>query len=195
MAQSERFQRAIECIDEENRRDPHGISVGGVEQPREWVYSTWVTEWVLKLRPEAPEAMLLAARSQHICRWMIPRASYEMNRAGYLKWRADLKKFHAARTAEILQANGYPDEVIARVRALNLKENLASDPECQVIEDALCLVTLEHQVEAMIEKTDSDKMTEIIRKTWKKMSASAREHALGLPVVERHGELFRAAVG
>ena len=195
MAQSERFQRAIECIDEENRRDPHGISVGGVEQPREWVYSTWVTEWVLKLRPEAPEAMLLAARSQHICRWMIPRASYEMNRAGYLKWRADLKKFHAARTAEILQANGYPDEVIARVRALNLKENLASDPECQVIEDALCLVTLEHQVEAMIEKTDSDKMTEIIRKTWEKMSASAREHALGLPVVERHGELFRAAVG
>ncbi|MCP5094775.1 MAG: DUF4202 domain-containing protein [Chloroflexi bacterium] len=49
------------------------------------------------------EALQIAARTLHIRRWEIPRESYPRNRTGYLKWRTNLKYFHANKTAEIMQ--------------------------------------------------------------------------------------------
>ena len=195
MTEAERFQKALERFDEENSRDPHRVIVEGVSHPHELLYSQRLTEWVLRLSPEASEALRLAARSQHLCRWMIPRASYEMTRAGYLRWRADLKKFHAERSAEILREIGYPEPLVERVQALNLKRDLGHDPECQTLEDALCLVTLQYQLSDLIEKTHPEKMVEILRKTWKKMSPLAREHALKLPFSDRERELIGLALG
>ena len=56
--------------------------------------------------PKASEPLRLAARCQHLCRWMIPRDSYPMTRAGYLKWREDLKHFHAEKAGAILRELG-----------------------------------------------------------------------------------------
>jgi hypothetical protein len=189
-----RFETALQRIDGENGKDPHFIQVDGALIPSELLYSQWVSDWVLRLCPQATEALQLAARSQHICRWMIPRKSYEMTRAGYLKWRADLKQFHAKKSGEILADAGYPEEFITRVQALNLKANLAGDPECQTLEDALCLVTIQHQLAGLMEKTDSGKMLEIVRKTWKKMSPEARNHALALPLPEEEKRLIQTAL-
>ena len=189
-----RFQEALRRFDEENARDPNSVTVDGTPRPRELVYAEWVTEWVLRLAPNAPETLRLAARCQHLCRWMIPRNSYPMDRAGYLRWREDLKKFHAQKAGEILSEVGYSEETIARVRELNLKKNLTGDPECQILEDALCLVTLEYQLADLVEKTDPDKMVSILRKTWRKMSPAAREHALKLSFSEREMELIGRAL-
>src|SRR5512138_1630315 len=113
-----RFENAIRKFDEENSRDPNLENVESRMVPRELIYAQWLTNWVLKLKPDASEELLLAARSQHICRWMHPRDSYPMTRAGYLKWRENLKKFHARRAGEILANAGYPQAVIARVQSL-----------------------------------------------------------------------------
>jgi len=194
MNDRERFQRALERFDEENSRDPHQVIVNGEAHPRELLYAQRLTEWVLRLAPDASETLRLAARSQHLCRWMIPRNSYEMTRAGYLRWRADLKQFHAGKSAGILREIGYVDDVIQRVRDLNLKKGLGKDPECQVLEDALCLVTLQYQLTELVAKTDPEKMVEILAKTWKKMSPAAREHALKLPFPDREKELIGRAL-
>lgn len=188
------FEKALHRIDGENGKDPHCIQVDGVSVPSELLYSKWVTEWVLRLSPQASEALRLAARCQHVCRWMIPRKSYEMTRTGYLKWRADLKQFHAKKSGEILAEAGYQDNMITRVQALNLKNNLAADPECQTLEDALCLVTIEHQLAGLMERTEPEKMLRIVRKTWKKMSPKAREHALELPLSEAETALIQKAL-
>lgn len=163
-----RFAAAIRRFDEENARDPNTAPAEGGPLPYELFYAQRLTEWVLRLCPDASEALLLAARGQHLCRWMIPRSSYEMTRAGYLKWRADLKEFHARQSAEILQETGYPRAMIERVRSLNLKRDLGRDPEVQVLEDALCLVTLQHQLGDLLRKTEPEKLVTILRKTWKK---------------------------
>ena len=170
------------------------MTVGGLAQPYELLYSKWVFEWVLRLCPQPSEALLLAARCQHICRWMIPRKSYPMTRVGYLKWRADLKQFHAQKSAGILRETGYAEDVIARVGELNLKKNLANDPECQVLEDALCLVTLQHQLTDLIDKTEPEKMAGILQKTWRKMSPTARDEALALPYSDRETALLKRAL-
>jgi hypothetical protein len=184
------FHQVLRRFDDENARDPNLITIGGTVQPRELFYAQRLTEWVLRLCPEASEVLQLAARCQHICRWMIPRNSYPMTRAGYLRWREELKRFHAQKSSEILREAGYPGEMIARVRELNLKKNLGEDPECQVLEDALCLETLQYQLGDLMDKTEPDKMVAILQKTWKKMSPAARQEALGLSFSDREKELL-----
>lgn len=192
---SPRFYEALRRFDQENEQDPNLIVSEGVAHPQELFYAKRLTEWVLRLDPEASEHLLLAARCQHICRWTIPRNSYEMTRAGYLRWRNDLKQFHAGKSAEILREVGYDEDTVARVRDLNLKKQLGRDPDCQILEDALCLVTLQYQLVDLVAKTDPGKMVEILRKTWKKMSRSARDHALRLDFSETEKRLIEQALG
>jgi hypothetical protein len=189
-----RFSEAFRRFDEENRNDPNLVIVEGVAHPQELLYAERLTDWVLRLAPDASEHLLLAARSQHIRRWTVPRAYYEMTRAGYLKWRADLKQFHAAQSAEILGKVGYDQETIQRVRDLNLKKLLGRDPDTQVLEDALCLVTLQYQLTDLVAKTDPAKMVDILRKTWKKMSQAARYQALALVYSDLEKQLLEQAL-
>jgi len=170
----QQFDAAIRRFDQENAHDPNREVVEGQPRPRELVYAEWLTEWVLRLAPEASEALRLAARSQHLCRWQIPRESYPMTRPGYLQWRADLKKFHAYKAGEILRAVGYPAEMISRVQELNLKQNFPQDPECRVLEDALCLVFLERQFAVLAAKSSDDKMVNALQKSWRKMTPTAQ---------------------
>jgi hypothetical protein len=188
-----RFQQVLRKFDDENARDPNLVVIDGTAHPRELVYAQRLADWVLRLCPKASEALQLAARSQHICRWMIPRNSYPMTRAGYLRWREELKRFHAQKSTEILREAGYSEQTIARVRNLNLKKNLGEDLECQVLEDALCLVTLQYQLGDLMDKTEPDKMVTILQKTWKKMSLAAREKAFGLSFSDRERELITKA--
>ena len=111
---------------------------------------------------------------------MVPRDSYPMTRAGYLKWREGLKHFHAEKAGEILREVGYPEEIIARVQSLNLKKNFPHDAEGRVLEDALCLVFLEHQFGDLASKTTEDKMINALQKAWKKMTPAAQAQALKL---------------
>jgi hypothetical protein len=187
---TEKFQAAVKRFDEENSRDPNFEN----SQPRELLYAQRLTDWVLKLCPAASEILLLAARCQHICRWQSPRENYPMTRAGYLKWRADLKKFHAQKSGEILREVGYDDETIRRVEDLNLKKNFPADPEIRVLEDALCLVFLEFQFAALVAKSDDGKMINAVRKSWEKMTEPARAEALKLNFGAREKNLIERAL-
>jgi len=188
------FESALRRFDEENARDPNTEPVEGVPQPRELVYARRLYDWVLQLAPNASEGLLLAARSQHICRWMIPRDRYPMDRVGYLKWRNELKQFHAEKSGDILRELGFPESTIARVQALNLKKDFPKDPESRVLEDALCLVFLEHQFAELAARTAEDKIINAVQKTWKKMTPVARDHALRLPFGPREKALLDRAL-
>ena len=190
----QRFEAALRRFDEENARDPLLEQVAGVAHPRELIYAQRLTETVLRLSPNASEALRLAARCQHLCRWMVPRASYPMTRAGYLKWRAGLKQFHAQKAGQILREVGYADDMIARVQSLNLKQDFPQDPEGRVLEDALCLVFLEHQFADLASKTADDKVINALQKTWKKMTPAAQTLAAKLSYGPRERGLLEQAL-
>jgi Domain of unknown function (DUF4202) len=191
----ERFEAALRRFDEENSRDPNREPVDGVERPREAVYARWLSDWVLRVRPEAGEALRLAARCQHLCRWMIPRDSFPMTRAGYLQWRERLKRFHAEKAGEILREAGYPEDVVTRVQALNLKKNFPHDPEGRVLEDALCLVFLQHQLSPLAHKASREKVINALQKSWKKMTPHAQTIARSLPLGPEEARLLKLALG
>lgn len=193
-ANAKQFEAAIRRFDEENSRDPNTEMVNGVPRQRELIYAQWLTDWVLKLSPNASEELRLAARCQHICRWTIARGAYPMTRPGYLKWRADLKIFHAEKAGEILREVGYPDEVITKVQMLNLKRNFPRDLECRVLEDALCLVFLERQLTPLIRKSTEEKVINALQKSWAKMTGQARAEALKLNYTPEERVLIEKAL-
>jgi hypothetical protein len=170
---SERFEQAMALIDAANGEDPSG---------KELVYSRRMTDWLGRLEPAASEALRIAARAQHIRRWMILRSEYPMDRAGYHQWRTRLYDFHADQTAEILRGVGYDEAMIARVRSLLRKEGIKSNPEAQTLEDVICVVFLENYFHEFARDHDQAKLVTILQRTWKKMSARGREAALGLPM-------------
>jgi len=190
---TQKFEAAIHRFDSENARDPNREISGGVSHPRELLYAQRLTGWVLRLCPDASEEMRLAARCQHIGRWEIPRSSHPMTRAGYLKWRADLKQFHAQKAGEILREAGYDDATIRRVRELNLKKNFPDDPEGRVLEDALCLVFLQFQFAGLAAKTAEDKTINALQKSWAKMSEAGHAEALKLDFGPREKNLLQRA--
>jgi hypothetical protein len=189
-----RFEQAVALIDAENAKDPNSDSLDGKPVPRELLYAQRLTNWILRLNPNASEALRLAARSQHICRWKIPRAQYPATRPGYHAWKNDLKKFHAEVTSSLLRSVGYDENMIARVHALNLKQGFPADAECRTLEDALCLMFLEFQFRELAQKSTPEKMINALRKSWGKMTAQAREAALTLPFSESERVLLQAAL-
>lgn len=189
-----RFESAVQLIDQENSLDPHQETAGGVQYPKELLYSKRLTEWVQQLAPHASTELLLATRAQHIARWTIPRNSYPMTRVGYLKWREELKKFHAEKAGAILKKVGYDETTVERVKQLILKKNFPKDPESRILEDAVNLHFLEFQFTEFSKKTDPQKTIDIVRKTWKKMSADARARAVVLPLGTAEKKLIAQAL-
>jgi Domain of unknown function (DUF4202) len=193
-ADVERFNRAFHCFDEANAEDPQLEVVDGVSYPKELLYARRMTTWLDRFAPDASEALRLAARCQHIRRWMIPRSRYPMDRRGYLQWRTALATFHAATAAEILRDVGYDEELIGRVQSLLRKERLKRDPEVQCLEDVICLVFLESYCADFAKHQDAAKMLPIIRKTWEKMSPRGREVARTLNLPEEVNRLVEVAL-
>ena len=180
MEASQKLNKAFELFDAANAEDPNAELVEGQLFPKELLYAERMTAVLSEFEPEASLALRLTARCQHICRWQIPRNSYEMNRVGYLQWRQELKKFHAKKATEILTKVVYDSELIERVQFLLLKKKLKRDEETQTLEDVICLVFLTFYYEPFLVKHDDGKIIAILQKTWKKMSERGQQAALKL---------------
>ena len=185
---------AIALFKRANALDPNQIVVTGRPQPKQLVQAERIFAWVLRLNPEASDALRLAAYAQHVRRWEIPRETYPSGRLGYLKWRKDLSKFHAELAAETLREAGVAPNTIAAVRQLNLKQGLTTNPDTQTLEDALCLTFLEFEFEEFAEKHEPEKVIDILRKTWRKMSPRAQRAASELRLPPNAQRLIEAAL-
>lgn len=194
MIQEEKFSKAINLFDEANSKDPNIESHNGTNYAKELLYAIRLTEKLQTFEPEAEEALRLAVRCQHLRRWEIPREQYEMNRAGYLKWRNDLKSFHAEKAKEVLKNAGYDDEIIERVQFLLLKKQLRKNEMTQTLEDVVCLVFLENYFEEFSKKYNEDKLINILSKTWNKMSDKGQEAAMKLELSDQSINLISKAL-
>lgn len=192
---SDRLRAALDAIDAANADDPHTIEIGGELRPKEQAHAELMTEWVQRLDPDANDAQLVAARAHHLRRWALSRSDYPEGRAGYLRWRTAQAKRHAADVADIVTAVGYDDAFAADVSAIVAKRGLATDPRVQTHEDALCLVFLQTQFEALADKLGDDHMAEVLAKTLAKMSPAACRIAQDLELSPRAAALLEAAGG
>jgi hypothetical protein len=190
------FEAASILIDAENAQDPNSEIHESVSYPKELLYSKRMYERLMNFHPQASETLQIAAKAQHICRWKMPRESYPMDRIGYLKWREELKRFHAKTTASILHQVGYDENFMARVSFLIEKKLLKKDPETQWLEDVICLVFLEFYLDPFVQKheTETEKVKNIIVKTWHKMSETGQQEALKINFSTTNFQLIKEAL-
>jgi hypothetical protein len=178
------LKKAFSEFDLYNAKDPHEETVGQQVIAKELLYAVRMTEKLSTFSPGAGEHVQLAARCQHIGRWEIPRATYPMDRKGYLQWRSELKMHHAAVAEKILHACGYDEAMIEKVKFLVLKKQLFQNPETQLLEDVICLVFIQHYLEDFAQRHEEEKVVDILKKTLKKMSTHAIQEALKLPMTD-----------
>jgi len=184
MTNNNRLEKTLGAFDAANLQDPNTETVDGKAVAKEWIYAQRMSAHLHKFCEAPSEALQLATRSQHICRWKSPRSDYPMDRSGYKKWRLDLAQLHGEIAGDIMAAQGYDESMIARVKDLLLKRSLKRDDEVQALEDVACLVFIEFYLEDFASKHDEEKLIDIIRKTWNKMSDKGHEAALKLPLSE-----------
>ncbi|KAF2866445.1 glutamyl-tRNA synthetase [Massariosphaeria phaeospora] len=188
------YEAALAAIDAEHAKDPKKITVDGADVPYELHYAQKCTSYLSKHTPDASEALRLAVRAQHFRRWEVPRDSYPMTRVGYLTWRTHLKKRQADYVARICDEVGYKLDVTNRVSGLIRKEGLKDNEETQVLEDVACLVFLDDQFEQFEKEHNEEKILNILRKTWGKMTEKGHELALQIPMSGRPQELVQKAL-
>lgn len=177
IADKQRFDAAIAAFDAANAEDPNRDE----GQPKELLYARRMSAMLARFAPDAPEAVRLAARAQHLQRWKTPRTSYPADRQGYLQWRSGLYRFHAETAGRILRENGYDAETTERVQAAVGKKALKLNADTQLLEDTADLVFLEHYLAGFMARHadySEGKWLDILRKTWQKMSPGAREFVL-----------------
>lgn len=178
-----RLNLAFAKFDAANAADPNLEVFDSVTYPKEVLYAQRMTAMLERFAPGASESVQLAARSQHICRWQIPRDTYPMDKEGYKRWRIELYKFHGEIAGGIMREVGYDDDMIGKVQALLRKEKLKANPETQLLEDVIGLVFLQYHLADFVEKYnhyEEEKLLGILRKTWNKMSERGHEAALKL---------------
>ena len=189
-----RLENTLKAIDLLHANDPEKEEVNGESFPAELLYAQRMTEWMNKLESNPSDEVQIAVRSQHLCRWEIPRKDYPMDRPGYLKWRTDLGKLHAEKAAEAMQTNGYEEVVIEATKKIIRKQNLKNSPEAQLMEDCACLVFIENGFLEFAAKYPEEKVIDIVQKTWNKMSEKAHDAALKLSLPDEALTIIKKAL-
>lgn len=166
---------ALRLIDDANAADPARED----GQPAALLYGQRMSAELARQVPGAGDVLQVAARGQHIERWMLPRSTYPEGKAGYLEWRREQARRHGARLAGIMAQAGYPEADQERVGVLVRKEGLKRDPEVQALEDVICFVFMRHYLAGFAAGRERAEVVDIVGKTARKMSAAARARALG----------------
>ena len=169
-----RLDLAFAAIDAANAADPT-IENG---QPAALLYGLRMTAEVPHLFPDASDVLQIAARGQHIERWLLPRTDYPEGLPGYLDWRREQARRHAARVGKIMLDAGYPKADADRVGVLLRKEGIKRDADVQALEDLICFAFLRYYFADFTIGKDPDHLLKIVEKTARKMSAMGRAKAL-----------------
>ena len=181
------LERALTLIDAAHTADPAG---------RELDYATAMTAWVERLVPTPSPALRLAARAQHLERWTLPRSAYPMDRPGYHAWRIAQYRRQGERAEALCREAGITADTAATVAQL-VGKRLATTPDGQALEDAACLVFLEHEIAGFASQHQEyprEKFIDILRKTARKMSPAGRAAAAGLDLAEPFRSLLHDAI-
>jgi tRNAThr (cytosine32-N3)-methyltransferase len=185
--------KARVLIDAAHEADPNRARDG---RAAELAYADRMEAWVSRIAPDADATLRLAARCQHLERWLVPRASFPQGRQGYLAWRRSLYVKQAERARQLLLDAGFPPGKAQDAATWISKTGLKTNPGTQALEDAAVLVFLESEIEAFAAQHAQyprEKFVDILRKTWRKMSPRAQQLALGLDLPGAIAALVREA--
>lgn len=199
------LQQVLDAIDAINAADPREDELqvgeelekaGAMKEdtrPKEWLYGKRMSRRLSIFAPNCSDVVKIAARSQHVKRWVSERKDYPEGTAGYKQWRQELGRMHGKIASEEMLKAGYSEKEAKRVTTLLTKKDIKKDADVQLLEDVICLVFIEyywipfskkHVTEPGKDALGEEKLLDIVRKTWAKMSDAGHAAALQLPLAD-----------
>lgn len=141
------------------------------------VHSELVLKWVLKLKPDADEALKIAALAHDIDRAItkITESDLKDYKANYHQY----KKEHAERSAqfiaEILRKNGYLEDFINKVVFLVERHEIGGDEESDILRDADSIAYFEYNAPRYLKRNGREQTKGKIGFMYSRMSEIAKE--------------------
>eukprot|EP00439_Symbiodinium_sp_Y106_P019273 s2338_g2.t1 len=175
------LQQVLDAIDAINAADPREDELQDT-RPKEWLYGKRMSRRLSIFAPNCSDVVKIAARSQHVKRWVSERKDYPEGTAGYKQWRQELGRMHGKIASEEMLKAGYSEKEAKRVTTLLTKKDIKKDADVQLLEDVICLVFIEYYWIPFSKK--HEKLLDIVRKTWAKMSDAGHAAALQLPLAD-----------
>lgn len=171
---TDRLSRVLSLIDAANAADPT-LAAG---EPAALLYGQRMSDELARLFPAASDVLQIAARGQHVERWLLPRTDFANDRAGYLEWRREQARRHGLRVAGMMEMAGFDPDDCTRVDVLLRKEGLKRDAEVQALEDVICFTFLRWYFADFAAARDPAEVLDIVTKTARKMSSEGRARVL-----------------
>lgn len=142
----------------------------------ELIHSGLVLKWVLKLKPDADEALKIAALAHDIDRAIT--GITEKDLMDYSKIN-EFKKEHAIRSAKfiggIMKKYGYPEETIAKVKHLVENHESGGDEESNILMNADSLAYFDYNIPSYLKRNGEERAKEKIRFMYNRLSPEAQK--------------------
>ncbi|KXZ43417.1 hypothetical protein GPECTOR_91g571 [Gonium pectorale] len=201
------LKKCVAAIDELNAKDPSQVEFEGRRHPYRLLYSVWLTDWVAKLDPGAPDELFILARGKAVESWRlveIKRDDYSPNSIGQKQWEVDRKAWLANRLKGVMKEAGYSDASCSLVEDFMLGRDLP-DPRdvrlydvtgpmgainfrllellrmVQTLRDAEALLFLERTFPKMFEAMPADDVLAAVRRELGGVSKKCLAAALQQP--------------
>lgn len=142
----------------------------------ETTHAQLVHKWVLILKPEADEALQIAALSHDIDRAITGITEKDLKDFSKID---EFKKEHAERSAqfisEILKKHNYSDTAINKVKLLVTKHEVGGNEEQNILRDADSLAYFEYNIPSYLKRNGQERTKEKIKFMFERMSPKAKE--------------------
>ncbi len=137
-----------------------------------------VLGWVLKLKPDADEALKIAGLSHDMERAITGITEKDLKDYSKIN---EFKKEHSIRSAkyitEILTKHNYPSEMIEKVRHLVENHEFGGDNETNILMDADSLAYFDYNIPSYLKRNGKERAKQKIKFMYSRLSAPAKELA------------------
>jgi len=160
-------------------------------------HSETTLQRLLKLKPDADEALQIAALAHDIERGVTKKS--ETSLKDYKNGYAEYKKQHASMSAkiisEMLQKHGYDDKFVEKVKKLVENHEVGGDPETDVLRDADSLSFFSYNLSFNLKRNGREIAKEKIKFMYSRMSKRAKDIAQKIDFAnEELTKLFKEAI-
>lgn len=142
----------------------------------ELAHAKLVLKWVCKLKPEADEALKIAALSHDIDRAMTGITEKDLKDFSQIN---EFKKEHSIRSAkficDLLIKHKYSPEVIEKVKHLVENHEFGGDTETNILTDADSLAYFDYNIPSYLKRNGKERAKEKIKFMYSRLSEKAKD--------------------
>lgn len=141
-------------------------------------HSELVLKWVLNLKPDADEALKIAALSHDIDRAITKITEKDLKDFSKI---AEFKKEHSIRSAkficDILKKHNCSQNIVDKVKRLVENHEFGGDEESNILMDADCLAYFDYKehIPSYLKRNGRERTKEKIKLMYKRLSANAKK--------------------